>query len=87
MKINDFVSVFWGRGYRPGIVKEIGKRTVLVEWADDTSERINHGKIIEANGLRENSFIERLFYIEKDMVVRKKLNKEKEHGEQKILSM
>jgi hypothetical protein len=34
LQINDFVTVFCGRGYRPGIVKEIGKRTVLIEWAD-----------------------------------------------------
>jgi hypothetical protein len=66
--INEFVSVFCGRGYRPGIVKEIGKRTVLVEWADDTSERVNHGRVIEARDLKELSFIERMFYMEEDMV-------------------
>jgi hypothetical protein len=68
LQINDFVTVFCGRGYRPGIVKEIGKRTVLIEWADDTSERVNHGRVIEARDLKELSFIERMFYMEEDMI-------------------
>lgn len=72
LHINDFVSVFCSHGYRPGIVKEIGKRTVLIEWADDTLERINHGRVIEARDLKEISFIERMFYMEQD--IRKSCN-------------
>lgn len=68
MYSGEFVSIIGGRGYRPGIIKEVGKRTVLVEWADDTTERIKIDRVIETKNLRETAFVERMFYLEEEII-------------------
>lgn len=67
MNQGEFVSIISGRGYRPGILREIGKRTVLVEWADDNKERVNINRVIEPKNLIEQTFVERMFYLEEEM--------------------
>ena len=63
----DFVSVIGGLGYRPGIVKEVGKRTVLIEWADEKTERVDIKRIVQCKDLKEKAFIERMFYLEEQI--------------------
>lgn len=68
MNQGDTVLVFFGRGYRPAVVKEVGKRTVLVEWATGEQERVRLERVKEPSDIYAKSFYIRVFRQEKEII-------------------
>ena len=60
MQLEEVVSVWCYRGYRPGIVKAIGKRKTLIAWADDKKEWVENKRIHVPADLKERSRTERI---------------------------
>jgi hypothetical protein len=69
MEIDDIVLVNCYRGYRPGWVKEIGKRKVLIIWPDRrTREWIDKDRIREPKNFKDRNWMEKALRAEKEMI-------------------
>lgn len=61
MNNGDLVLVWCYRGYRPGIIRDIGKRTTSIEWANGNQERVANKRLYELTGLKMKSKVYRAF--------------------------
>jgi hypothetical protein len=59
MEIDDIVLVWCYRGYRPGLVKEKGKRKTKVSWANGDTEWIENKRIREPTNLKDRCWMEK----------------------------
>jgi len=59
MQIDDIILVWCYRGYRPGYVKEIGKRKTRVFWADGKDEWVENKRIREPENLKDRAWMEK----------------------------
>ena len=65
MNQGDLVLIRGGLGYRPAMVKNIGKRKTEVIYTDEKTEWIENKRITFPDCLRDKAFIERLLREEK----------------------
>jgi len=67
MKLDDIVLVWCYRGYRPGMIKDIGKRKTFIAWADGSKEWIENNRIRTPKNLKDRSWMERALKEEKKL--------------------
>ena len=67
MNLTDTILVWCYRGYRPGTVKEIGKRKTLISWADNKEEWIENKRIREPKNLKDKSWMIRALREEREI--------------------
>lgn len=63
----QIVLVWCYRGYRPGIVKDIGKRKTLIAWTDSKEEWIENDRIRTPESLKDRSWMIRALKMEEEI--------------------
>lgn len=63
----NIVLVWCYRGYRPGVVHDIGKRKTLIAWADNKKEWIENDRVRTPESLKDRSWMIRILKMEEEM--------------------
>lgn len=67
MKVDDIVLIWCYRGYRPGTVKAMGKRSTLIAFADGTEEWIGNKRVRVPLNLKDEAWMIRALREEIEM--------------------